>query len=106
MYVQNFFDSSGNWIAFRKDGFVYSTDGEWIGWLPWDDEDVFDPHGQYLGTVFDGNRLYYDPSKPYRGYPGYPSSPGYPGYPGHPGYAGYSPLPPGTRDLALTKVSR
>jgi len=33
MYVQNLFDSSGNWIAFRTEGFVYSPD-DWIGWLP------------------------------------------------------------------------
>ena len=57
MYVQNLFDSSGNWIAFRIEGFVYSPDGDWIGWLPWDDEDVFDSHGRYLGTIFYGNRL-------------------------------------------------
>jgi 4-fold beta flower protein len=103
MSVQYFFDSSGNWIAFRKDRYVFDRQGSWIGWLPWDDADVVDIHGQYLGTIFPGDRFYKITGRPYRGYPGYPGFPGYPGYPGYPGFAGYSPRPVGTEEVELSE---
>lgn len=98
------FDSSGNWIAFRrssKDNYVFGKDGQWIGWLPWNDAEVVDKNGKYLGTIV-GNRLVAF-SRPYRGYPGYPGYPGYAGYPGYPGFAGYQPLPPGASDVSSLK---
>lgn len=101
MKVQYLFNSQGNWIAFRRDRFVFDTSGDWIGWLPWDDEDVVDTQGKYLGTIFPGNRFYKMSDHPYRGYPGYPGYPGNPGYPGYPGFAGYSPLPLGATDVEV-----
>ena len=98
MPVQYLFNSSGSWIAFRVGTYVYSTNGTWVGWLPWGDDDVVDTQGSYLGTIFYGSRLYHVYGKPYRGYPGYPP---YPGYPGYPGFAGYSPLPLGARDVSI-----
>jgi hypothetical protein len=92
--MQYLFDSSGNWIAFRVGRYVYDTNGQWIGWLPWDDVTVITTTGEYLGTIFPGNRLYRRINEPYRGYPGYP---------GYPGYAGYSPLPPMTSDVVIEK---
>ena len=105
MYVQYLFDSSGNWIAFRSGDYVYTPEGDWVGWLPWKDNDVVDTQGRYLGTIFYENRLYRIAGKPFRGYPGFPGYPGYPGYPGFPGYGGFSPLPPGTADVALNQGS-
>src|SRR5215813_4787365 len=49
--LQHLFNSSGNWIAYRMGRFVFSKSGEWIGWLPWDDEYVVNTRGQYLGTI-------------------------------------------------------
>lgn len=95
------FDSSGNWIAFRRnstDKFIFGKDGNWIGWLPWNDAEVVDKDGKYLGTIV-GNRLVAF-GRPSRGYPGYP---GYAGYPGYPGFAGYKPLPPGASDVRSFK---
>jgi hypothetical protein len=97
--VEHLFDSSGNFIAFRRGRFVWNAQGRWIGWLPWDDADVVTPKGQYLGTIFPGRRFYRRLNWLYRGYPGYPGYPGYSGYPGYPGYAGYSPRPPMTEDV-------
>lgn len=79
----------GNWIAFRQGKYVFNKSGKWIGWLPWDEKDVVDTNGQYLGTIFESNRLYRLSHHSYRGYPGYP------------GFAGYSPLPSGTSDVEL-----
>jgi len=93
MAVQYLFNSRGNWIAFRIDRYVYNKHAKWVGWLPWDDVDVVDRQGRYLGTITDGNRLYHYGSHPYRGYPGYP------GYPGYTGFAGYSQRPAGARDI-------
>jgi len=97
------FNSNGDWIAFIEGKYVYDTDGEWIGWLAWGDADVANVDGEYLGTITDGNRLYYFTKHPYRGYPGYPGYPGHPGYPGYPGYAGYDPLPSGANDVIIIK---
>ena len=98
---QYLFDSHGRWIAFRVRQFVFNRAVKWIGWLPWGDQDVVDTQGQYLGTIFPGDRFYRIMHNPYRGYPGYPGYPGSPGYPGYPGFAGYSSRPSGTRDVEL-----
>ena len=103
--VTHLFNSAGEWIAFRNGKYVFDPEGEWIGWLPWDDDDIVTIDGEYLGTIAHGNRIYKLWSRPYRGYPGYPGFPGYPGYPGYPGFAGYDPLPPLAEDVEL-RVSR
>ena len=96
MQTQYLFNSSGNWIAFRKGKYVFDKDGEWIGWLPWQDQDVVGVDGQYLGTIVQDNRFYRFRDKPNKGYPGYP---------GYPGYAGYSSRPPMAEDIeTLEKV--
>ena len=99
MLAQHLFNSRGNWIAFRVGRFVYNTGGQWVGWLPWDDNDVVDRSGNYLGTIFKGGRLYKLFFKPYRGYPGYPGNPGYPAYWGYPGHADFAPIPSGAADV-------
>lgn len=99
MTIQYLFNSRGNWIAFREGRYVFDTNGNWIGWLPWNEPEVVDKQGNYLGTIFPDNRLYREVARPYRGYPGYPGYPGSPGYPGYPGFAGHSPLPLGTEDI-------
>lgn len=74
--------------------------------MPWDDVEVVDTTGQYLGSIFPENRFYRVHANPYRGYPGYPGYPEYPGYtgyPGYPGYAGYSPLPFGASEVQIKK---
>ena len=58
MSVQYLYDSSGNWIAFRVGVNIYSENGTWIGWMPWDDNEVVTTEGDYLGHIFPGNRLY------------------------------------------------
>ena len=99
--LQYLYDSSGNWVAFRINNYVFDKNVNWIGWLPWGDSEVVNPSGSYLGHIFPNNRLYKKGYTPYRGYPGYPPFPGYPGYPSYPGYAGYSPLPIGVYDVDL-----
>jgi hypothetical protein len=86
MQNQYLFNSSGEWIAFRQGKYVFDTTGNWIGWLPWDNREVVKITGEYLGTIFSGNRLYKVFMRPYRGYPGYP---------------GYSPLPLGAQDVEI-----
>jgi hypothetical protein len=94
-----YFDTSGDWIAYSVDRrYVWSNDGDWVGWRAFGDADVITPSGKYLGTIV-GNRLVHFDSHPFRGYPGYPGYPGHPGYPGYPGFAGYAGFIPGARDL-------
>jgi hypothetical protein len=73
--VHYFFNSSGEWIAFRKDKWLFDTKGTWVGWFPWGDADAVDTQGNYLGTIVNKNRLYQFSGHPYRGYPGYPGYP-------------------------------
>jgi hypothetical protein len=99
MSVQHLFNSSGKWIAFRRGRYVWSPAGTWIGWLPWDDSEVIQPSGAYLGNIVGPNRLLKKLNRPFRGYPGYPGFPGYPGYPGYPGHAGFFRMPVGFQDV-------
>ena len=59
MVVEYLFDSSGEWICFKKGKFVYDIEGNWIGWLPWNDLDVVTTDGEYLGTICNKNRIYH-----------------------------------------------
>ena len=104
MAVAHLFDSRGSWIAFRKEEYVYDPDGKWIGWLPWDDDDVVDRDGAYLGTIVNKKRLYRLSARPNRGYPGYPGHPGHADYPGYPGHAGTDLPPFGAEDLNLHEI--
>ena len=88
------FDSAGNWIAHRvQDRWVWSKDGNWLGWCPWDNEPnlVVRVNGNYLAHILD-NRLLRKTSQAYLGYPGYP---------GYPGFAGYRPCPTGYTDVPV-----
>ena len=58
MNVHYLFNSSGDWICFKIGKNVFNTNGSWIGWLPWGDDDVVTTEGKYLGTIC-GNRIYY-----------------------------------------------
>jgi len=100
--TQFLFNSRGKWIAFRSrpdDKFVFAPNGDWIGWLPWDEETVVDTKGKYLGTLFPNNRFYQLRMPRDRGRPGFPGAPGFPGRPGYPGFEGLAQLPVGTRDI-------
>jgi hypothetical protein len=85
--VQHFFDSSGQWVAFRlnrNDRYLFNAKGKWIGWFPWKDGEVVDINGRYLGTVLDTDRIYRKksppPSERKAGFVSPPSDSGYAGY--------------------------
>ncbi|WP_230532812.1 hypothetical protein [Microvirga roseola] len=101
--VIHYFNSSGEWIAFRReknDRHLFDKQGNWIGWFPWDETEVVDVNGDYLGTVIDGDRIYrrttYQPPKPRPGVPVYPGNVGYVGYPG---FTSYCTPPRGFEDV-------
>src|SRR5436309_448270 len=94
-------DSQGVWIAFRADErarHLFNSEGDWIGWFPWDDDDAVTPDGAYLGTVV-GDRLLLREDHPFRGTPEYPGAPAYLGRPSYPGAAPFTGLPPGFDDV-------
>ena len=95
-----FFDSTGNWIAFRRGKFIFSASGNWIGWISDQNGEVFDTDGGYLGTIV-SDRLFHSlfPSTWVN-----TSHPGYPGRetpPDHPGYPGRFEIPIGMEDIGL-----
>lgn len=86
--VQHFFDSYGQWVAFRlhsTDQYLFNAKGKWIGWFPWKDGEAVDIHGRYLGTVLDRDRIYRKTSNPPNG-----RKAGFVSPPGDSGYAGYA----------------
>ena len=103
--VTHLFNSTGTWIAFQKDEYIFDSAGNWIGWLPQNDGHAVDVEGNYLGTIVRDSsghfRFYYFFDFSDRGYPGYPGYPGHPDHPGYPKFAGHSPLPPMARDIRL-----
>lgn len=56
--IEFLFDSRGGVVAFRHGRDVFDLDLGWLGWAPWNDGDVFDPGGRYLGTITPAGRLY------------------------------------------------
>ena len=95
------YNSAGTWIAFRPEGdyrYLFNTDGDWIGWFAWSEDDVATRDGRYLGTVV-GDRLLSCESAEFRGTPTYPGAPTYPGQPPYPGAGPYESLPQGFTDL-------
>ncbi len=56
--IEFLFDSRGGVVAFRDGRDVFDLDLGWLGWAPWNDGDVFDPAGRYLGTITPEGRLY------------------------------------------------
>lgn len=56
--IEFLFDSCGAVVAFRHGRDVFDLDLGWLGWAPWNDGDVFDPVGRYLGTITPEGRLY------------------------------------------------
>lgn len=110
MTVQHYFNAAGEWIAFRRsrnDLYLFDRHGKWIGWFPWQDNDVVDLDGEYFGTVIDGNRLFRKMKvTQHRPHPGFPPSPGPSGYAGHPSYAAYNAPPLGYTDVTFDRSSR
>lgn len=48
------YDLDGHVIAFRRDPddpHVFDLDGHWVGWQAWEDRDVADEQGRYVGTI-------------------------------------------------------
>ncbi|MGD1215753.1 MAG: hypothetical protein ABR861_12285 [Terriglobales bacterium] len=94
--VQYLFDSSGAWVAFRIGKYVFK-EGNWIGWLPWNDAEVVNVRGSYLGTIFPGNWFYRRFHQVHRGHPGYLKNLARVLW--IPRFRRYSPLPPVTEDI-------
>lgn len=102
MTVHHFFNSLGEWIAFQYGMFFFTPEGDWFAWKPWDDQDdLVDTNGEYIGSVWRGNRLYRFTNRVPRVVSAFPGFPSFPPYPGYPGYAGYEPLPPFAEDVEI-----
>ena len=102
MANQHLFNSGGDWIAFRVERYVFNNLSDWIGWLPWEDEDVFTPNGDYLGTIVPGDRLYRFSNRPLRA-PPLPPLPPLPPIPALPALRGGMLLPVGAENVDLSK---
>lgn len=108
MTIQHYFNSAGEWIAFRRtpdDRYLFDRHGNWIAWFPWNDNEAVDIEGNYLGTIVDGNRFYRrTKGRPNRPHPGFSVPPGPTGYAGHPGYAAYSGPPLGFDEVTFRRA--
>lgn len=105
--VKYYFSSTGEWIAFRlseTDRYLFDKKGNWIGWFPWNDNDIVRIDGQYLGTVFYGNRIYRRAQVPSKRDPGFVMDPGEAQYVSHPGHAAPYAPPHGYKDVDMTQI--
>ncbi|PDP88007.1 hypothetical protein CQJ94_09295 [Glycomyces fuscus] len=106
------FDSTGGWIAWKRtedDRYLWATDGDRLGWFPWDDGVALDNGGEYLGTVVRGSWLLYQDS--FGGERDHPGTPGgnrfeNVGYPGHPGFHEGCRTPAGYGDVPRDRLRR
>lgn len=104
MAVHYLFNSSGFWIAYREDRYIFDPSGNWVGWLPFDDGEVINAKGVYLGHVLAGDRFYRKDAKyltnrvPHT----VPDVPRYRVIPEPPAPIGRAPLPIGCHDLRLS----
>ncbi len=102
MEVQHLFDSSGFWIAFRVGRHVFDANGIWVGWLPWDENEVVNTKGIYLGHIYPDNRFYRNFHYLKRECIDRPNKPPYIHRQTFPGSIGPSRLPIGAQDLRLS----
>jgi hypothetical protein len=98
------YDSRGDWIAFKIGVYVFDIKERWIGWLPWDDDEVVDLEGRYMGSIVHGDRLYRLAEHSAKGYPGFPGYPAFPSLPPLPPPLDFDRnVPPGAADLGLAR---
>ena len=57
------YDSDGEWIAIKKDKYLFNKNGEWIGWFPGGNEIAVDLDRNYLGTIYNDDRLLFNVSQ-------------------------------------------
>lgn len=96
---QFLFSSRGEWIAYRAGKFIYNSNMQLIGWIPFNNGVVVKMNSRYLGTIYDDDRLFKQIQTPYIPYTGYPGFAGFIGYAGFPNYKNSCLLPLGTIDL-------
>ena len=55
------YDSYGEWIAIKKDQYLFNRNGKWIGWFPnshgIDENIAVDLNRKYLATIYEEDRL-------------------------------------------------
>lgn len=104
MHVTYLFNSSGFWIAYREGDYVFDPEGHWVGWRAWQDDEVVDTRGTYLGHIVHGSRLYRkDPKyQSNRSIMTVPEVPRYRRVPEPPNPEGRELLPIGCHDIRLS----
>lgn len=100
--VLHLFNSAGFWIAFRAGRNVFDTVGNWVGWLPFDESEVHDTKGTYLGHIYDDGRFYRNNAFLLRESIEKPVPPGYIRLPRPPVAIGPARLPIGCNDIRLS----
>ena len=97
---QYFYNSQGEFIAFRIGKYIFDSHNNWVGWLPWKDREIVDKMGDYIATIH-GDRLYVFSRRECKNHPGFIKFPGHPGYIEDPGFGGSTSIPPFAKELKL-----
>jgi len=103
MVDQYLFNSSGEYIAFRKGKYVYDNNSNWMGWLPWEDGEVVNKFGEYIATIFE-DRLYTSSRRDFKDHPGYTDFPGHVGSVDYPDYPGSKSIPAFMTDIDFDTI--
>ena len=89
------YNSDGDPIAFISGKYVFSRCGGFVGML-YQDNTVW--NGDYIGELFDGDRLIQD-MRSLKATRGIPGQPGLPGFIGEPEFKGQITIPLGFSDV-------
>lgn len=103
MGVKYLFNSKGDWIAFIVGIYVFDDYSNWIGWMPWGNNDVVDVNGKYIGTIFE-NRFFFVKEKRYMWVIDFPGYPDYQSLQDYPEYLDMINLPPATKDIKIKRL--
>ena len=99
--MKHYYNSSGEFIAYKPSWdskYVFDSDGHLLGWLPFNEDDVYSEDGRYFATIHD-DRLYRLKSEPYHGTPGYMPRPPYVSRPNYQAPASWATLPYNASDI-------
>ena len=94
------YNSKGEYIAFKSGRYVFNSKNEWIGWLPWNNNEIVNREGDYIGTLIN-DRLFSFSRRELKEHPGFIAFPGHPGFISDPGFGGCTSLPPFAKDVDL-----
>lgn len=98
--VAHLFNSTGEYIAYRVEHYIFDTNNNWVAWVPEGSDEIYSKMGEYLATI-SGDRIFYFSRRDFKDHPGYPNFPGHFGAVEYPPFVGATSIPPFATDVSI-----